>query len=112
VGTDENLVIDRPDVSIGTRQEYAEWISRLREAFQRSGGSPDAIEQVDARYNYSSNRITLYRMPDPFDPLSISQTPSHEFLRALLYWSGERTAARMIDLVAKPVGSSERVGGV
>jgi hypothetical protein len=106
------MLIAQPVISVGTPQEYADWLSRLRAAYTARGAPPDAIEQIDARYNYRSNRITLYRLPDPADPLSITQTLSHEFLHAFLYWTGERTAARRIDVVAQRVGSSERVGGL
>ena len=99
-------------ISIGTPQEYSDWVSRLRAVYEARGAPANAIEQIDARYHYRSNRITLYRLPDPTDPVSIAQTLSHEFLHALLYWTGERTAARMIDFVARRVGSSQRVGGI
>jgi hypothetical protein len=112
MSVDDSLVVARPGVSIGTAQEYSEWVKRLREAAVSRGGSPDSIEQINARYNYRANQITLYRLPDSTNPLSISETLSHEFLHALLYWTGERMAARLIDIVGLPAGTSERTGGI
>lgn len=106
------MLVTPPTLSVGTPREYDEWVTRLREAYSADGRSPESIEQIDARYNYRANRITLYRLPEPTDPLSITQTLSHEFLHALLYWTGERMAARMLDLVSRPVGGPERVGGI
>jgi hypothetical protein len=87
-------------------------VNRLRSAVEARGGSPDSIEQINARYNYRSNQITIYRLPDPTNPLSIAETLSHEFLHAVLYWTGERMAARLIDIVGLPVGITERSGGI
>ncbi len=108
----ERFSVVPPHISIGTPREYDEWVTRLRKAFGANGAASDSIEQIDARYNYRSNRVTLYRLPDGTDPLSIAQTLAHEFLHALLFQMGEGMAARMIDFVARPVGSPDRVGGI
>lgn len=106
------MAVAQPAISVGTPREYGEWLARLREAIASDGAAPDAIERIDARYNYRENRITIYGFPDPADELSISQTLSHEYLHALLSYLGEHLAARLIDLIAKPVGNSDRVGGI
>jgi hypothetical protein len=105
-------VIHAPRISVGTPKEYAYWIARLREFWATAGASADDVEQVDARYNYASNRITLYRLRDPANELSVAETISHEFLHAWLNQSGEPWAARQLDLVAKPARSADRIGGI
>ncbi|MCI4348731.1 MAG: hypothetical protein L3J93_00715 [Thermoplasmata archaeon] len=104
--------VGHPGIAIGSPKEYAVWMARLRRFLVERGVSPDEIEQVDARYNYGSNRITLYRLPRPGDGASIAETISHEFLHALLFQLGESWAARAIDLVGKPVGNPARIGGI
>jgi hypothetical protein len=105
-------MVDPPTISIGTPDEYAFWVARYRSFLAELGVREDEIQQIDARYNYRNNRITIYRLPDPADELSVTETISHETLHALLYQTGEGRAARRIDLVAKPPGNSERSGGV
>jgi hypothetical protein len=104
--------MEHPSIAIGTPREYAYWVARLRTFLTGFGASEDALEQVDARYNYKENRITLYRLPDPADERTVSDTLSHEFLHAMLHQMGEPYAARAIDLVGKPVGNPARVGGI
>jgi hypothetical protein len=101
-----------PTVTVGTSKEYAQWESRLRGLWAELGAKPDDLKQVDARFNYRENKITLYRLPDPSDELSVAETLSHEFLHAILYQWGEQRAARLIDLVGKQPGNPTRVGGI
>jgi hypothetical protein len=105
-------VVEHPTVVVGTASEYAYWESRLREYLAAGGRDPANLERVDARLNYKENRITLYRLADSTVELSVADTLAHEFLHALLYQMGEEWAARMIDLVGKPVGNPARVGGI
>jgi hypothetical protein len=104
--------VEHPTVTVGTVAEYTYWLARLRRFLNEGGAGPDAIEQVDARYNYRSNQITLYNLIDPSDPWSVGETISHEFLHALLYQWGEDRAARQIDLVARSPKSGQRIGGI
>jgi hypothetical protein len=104
--------VEHPSISVGTPKEYAYWEARLRSFLVDEGLNPDSLEQVDARYRYKDNRITLYRLANPADERSVADTLSHEFLHALLYQLGEQWAARGIDLVGKPVGNPARVGGI
>jgi hypothetical protein len=76
------------------------------------GADADELARVDARYNYKENRITLYRLADPAHEGSVTETLSHETLHALLYQMGEGFAARMIDMIGKPVGHLDRIGGI
>lgn len=107
----QGTTVEHPEISIGTPDEYAFWVSRLRAFLVERGADADELEQVDARYNYKANRITLYRLANASDVRSVADTISHEFLHALLYQMGERYAARAIDLVGKPVGNPARWGG-
>jgi hypothetical protein len=104
--------MDPPAISVGTPEEYDVWEQRMRKFLQDRFGSSVSLERVDARYNYRSNRISLYRLADPADPGSVAETLSHETLHALLYQMGEEWAARMIDLVGKRVGDPLRRGGI
>lgn len=104
--------MDHPTVAIGTPEEYAYWKSRLSSILAERGGEVDQLEQVDARLNYRDNRLTLYRLSDPAEERSVADTISHEILHALLYQMGELRAARMIDIVGKPVGNPARIGGI
>jgi hypothetical protein len=101
-----------PDISVGTPEEYSHWVSELRKLLSEIGRDPGTLQQVDARYHYKDNRVTLYRLADPSNPLSIADTISHELLHALLYQMEEGHAARAIDWVGKPVGDPGRVGGI
>ncbi|MCI4372661.1 MAG: hypothetical protein L3K02_03340 [Thermoplasmata archaeon] len=101
-----------PTIVIGSPKEYATWVSRLRSFLSETGADPNNLEQVDARFNYNENRITLYRLSNPTDERSIAETISHEFLHALLFQEGERFAARTLDLVSRPVRGGERIGGI
>lgn len=103
--------MEHPRVSIGTPEEYAYWKSRLTEFLVDRGGEADNLERVDARLNYKGNRLTLYQLADPANEISVADTISHEILHALLYQMGELRAARLIDLVGKPAGNPERIGG-
>jgi hypothetical protein len=105
-------VVEHPHVTVGTPAEYAYWESQLRKFVTAQGGDPANIERVDARLNYKGNRITLYRLADPSDERSVADTLSHEFLHSLLYQMDELLAARLIDLVGKPVGNPGRIGGI
>jgi hypothetical protein len=104
--------MEHPSVSVGSPDEYAFWKSRLTEFLVERGGEASDLERVDARLNYKGNRVTLYRLADPSNELSVADTFSHEILHALLYQMGELRAARLIDLVGKPVGNPRRVGGI
>ena len=104
--------MEQPSISVGTPEEYAYWVSRLRKFLGERGGDADALERLDARINYKGNRITLYRLADPSNERSVADTIAHELLHTLLYQMGEYRAAREIDLVGKPVGSAARVGGI
>jgi hypothetical protein len=104
--------VELPAVAIGSPKEYAYWLDRLRKYWARAGASAGDLEQIDARYNYAENRITLYRLRDPSDELSVAETLSHEYLHAILNQWGETWAARQLDLIARPARSSERVGGI
>jgi hypothetical protein len=104
--------VEHPGISVGTPQEYLHWLSEWRKTLQSMGADPNALERIDARYNYRRNRITLYRLDDPRDEVSVADTLSHELLHAVLFQMGERWAARMIDLVAKPPGNADRAGGI
>jgi hypothetical protein len=104
--------VEHPTVSVGTPKEYSYWESRLRQFLIDRGADADALEQVDARLNYKSNRITLYRLADPSEERSVADTISHEFLHAMLYQMREYWAARAIDRVGKPVGHPARIGGI
>jgi len=88
------------------------WVARLQEFLIELGAGADDFKQVDARYNYKDNRISLYRLADPSNELSSVDTISHEFLHGLLYQMGEHGAARRIDLVGKPPGNRARIGGI
>lgn len=103
--------MDPPAITVGTPKEYAFWVARLRKQLARRGVRPDELEQVDARYNFSGNRIVLYRLAGS-EELSVAATISHEVLHALLEQLGEPFAARAIDLVSRPVGNPDRVGGI
>jgi hypothetical protein len=105
-------LVDQPTFTVGKLEEYSYWLGRLRRFLEKRGAAPDAIAQVDARYNYRANRVTLYNLIDPADPLSVVETISHEYLHALLYHTGEEWAARQIDLVARSPRSGERIGGI
>lgn len=107
-----SILVNPPTITVGSSKEYALWAGRLRKFFSELGANPDDFKQVDARYNYKGNRITLYRLANPSDELSVADTLSHEFLHGLLYQLGEEWAARMIDLVGKPAGNPARAGGV
>jgi hypothetical protein len=87
-------------------------MSWWRRLFVERGARADDVEQVDARFNYEGNRITLYRLTDPSDERSVAETLSHEYLHALLYQMGEHRAARELDLVSKPVRGGLRIGGI
>lgn len=104
--------VDAPTIAVGNPAEYAYWVARLSKFLEERGAGPDLIDQVDARYNYRQNRITLYRLRVPAEPLSVAETISHEFLHALLNGMGEWTAARQLDLVARPARGDRRVGGI
>ncbi|MGA8302278.1 MAG: hypothetical protein WA691_06265 [Thermoplasmata archaeon] len=104
--------MEPPSISVGTALEYAYWESRLRKFLRELGGRTNNFEQVDARYNYKENRITLYRLANSTDELSVAETISHELIHALLFQMGEHFAARAIDLVGKPVGNVARTGGI
>jgi hypothetical protein len=104
--------VEHPSITVGTPEEYRYWMSRLTEFVTERGGEADTLERVDARLHYRDNRLTLYRLARPDDPLSVADTISHEILHALLFQMGELWAARMIDLVGKPVGNPARVGGL
>jgi hypothetical protein len=104
--------VDQPKISVGTRAEYAYWLSRWRGFLVAQGGQADDIEQVDARFNFEDNRIVLYCLTDPSDERSVAETIAHEYLHALLEQIGETRAARELDLVSKPVRSGSRVGGI
>jgi hypothetical protein len=104
--------VESPSVTVGTAEEYAFWLSQLKALLTELGGDPSQLERVNARYNYSGNRITIYRLADPDDERSVADTLSHELLHAVLYQMGERRAARGIDLVGKPVGNPLRIGGI
>ena len=104
--------MEHPRVTVGTPEEYAYWSARWSTFLQERGGEATDLEQVDARLNYRDNRMTLYRLADPRNELSVADTLSHEVLHALLYQMDELRAARMIDLVGKPVGNPARVGGI
>ncbi|MCI4352672.1 MAG: hypothetical protein L3K14_04710 [Thermoplasmata archaeon] len=84
----------------------------MRKHLTELGADADALERVDARYNYKGNRITLYRLADPANEGSVAETISQEVLHALLFQMGERFAARAIDLIGKPVGNAARTGGI
>ncbi len=104
--------MEHPSVTIGTPEEYSYWKARLSTFLRDRGGEADELEQVDARLNYRDNRITLYRLADPADERSVADTISHEILHSLLYQMEELRAARLIDLVGKPVGNPARIGGI
>ena len=104
--------VDSPSITVGTPKEYVCWAARLRGFFAELGANPDNFKPVDARYNYRANRITIYRLANPADELSIVDTISHEFLHGLLYQLGEQGAARLIDLVGRPAGNPSRIGGI
>jgi|HubBroStandDraft_1064217.scaffolds.fasta_scaffold585120_2 hypothetical protein len=101
-----------PTMAVGTPQEYALWVARLRKFLTNLGGSADNLEQVDARFNYRENRITLYLLSDPTNEWSVAETLSHEYLHSILFQMGEPYAARALDLVSKPVRGGERRGGI
>jgi len=105
-------VEDQPSITVGTPQEIAFWAARLRKFLMELGADAGDFKQVDARYNYKGNRITLYRLANPSDELSVADTISHEFLHGLLYQIGEHTAARLIDMVGRPAGNPSRIGGI
>jgi hypothetical protein len=104
--------LEAPTIRVGPPHEYALWLDRLRVFLTNIGANADDIEQVDARYNYEENRITLYRLSHASEELSVAETLSHEYLHALLYQMGEQGAARSLDLISKPVRSGKRIGGV
>jgi hypothetical protein len=104
--------VESPTITVGSPKEYAIWETRLRQFLAELGADANNFKQVDARYNYKSNRITLYRLSDPSDELSVAETISHEFLHAVLFQMGEHSAARLIDLVGKPARNSGRIGGI
>ena len=104
--------MEPPAVGIGTREEYELLNDRARSLLRAEGISPDQLERVDARFNYRSNRITLFHLQDSCDATSVADTISHELLHALLDQAGERHAARLIDLVCRPVGDPDRRGGL
>jgi iron uptake system EfeUOB component EfeO/EfeM len=84
----------------------------LLQLLSGGGATPDLLEQIDARYNYLENRISLYRLAEPYDEYSVAETLSHEYLHALLDQLGERRAARTLDLVSRPVRGGARIGGI
>jgi len=104
--------MEPPIVSVGSRAEYAYWEARLRRLYEQWGARGREFERVDARYNYRTNRITLYQLADPHEERSVADTLSHEILHAVLFQEGERDAARAIDLVGRPVGDPTRRGGI
>lgn len=104
--------MEHPRISVGTPAEYRYWMSRLTQFLTERGGEADNLERLDARLHYKGNRLTIYRLARPDDELSVADTISHEILHALLFQMGELWAARMIDLVGKPVGNPARVGGI
>jgi hypothetical protein len=104
-------VLRAPTISVGSPTEYARGESRAREYLREYQIDPDQLLRVDARIDYRGNRITLFRLQDPRDPLSVGDTISHEVLHALLDQAGEWLAARTLDLVCKPVGDPDRRGG-
>ncbi|MCI4343005.1 MAG: hypothetical protein L3J92_02675 [Thermoplasmata archaeon] len=104
--------MDHPAISVGTPKEYAYWLNHLGKVWAQLGLPSDNLQQIDARYNYEVNRVTLYHLRDPSDDLSVAETISHEYLHALLDQEGEGPAARQLDLVAKAARSSERIGGI
>ena len=97
--------VEQPKISVGTPTEYAFWVSRLRNFLRRRGARPVELEQVDARYNFETNRIILYRLADGSCELSVAETLSHEVLHSLLEQLGEHYAARAIDLVSRRSGT-------
>jgi hypothetical protein len=105
-------MFEPPSLTVGSPREYALWEARLRNFLVSMGREASSLERVDARYNYKDNRITIYRLADPKDELSVIETLSHESLHAILYQLGEHFAARAIDLVGKPAGNPGRTGGI
>lgn len=101
-----------PRLRVGSPAEYARWTARARLFLRQSGNDPGTLERVAATFNYASNRVLLFHLPDPRNELSIADTLAHEFLHSLLDQLGERAAARRLDGVAAPVGDPERRGGV
>jgi hypothetical protein len=106
------VLLEQPTIAIGTAKEYAYWEVRVRQFLHERGAPPDELERVDARYNFSDRRITLYRLANPSQELSVAETISHEMIHALLDQMGEHLAARAVDLVGKPVGHPARTGGI
>ena len=106
------VLLQPPTISVGTAKEYAYWEVRVRRFLDQRGASPGQLERVDARYNFSDRRITLYRLADPSNDWSVAETISHEMIHALLDQMGEHYAARAIDIVGKPVGHPGRRGGI
>ena len=109
---EDSETVDHPAISVGSPKEYAYWMDHLGKVWAKLGLPSEDLEQIDARYNYEAKRITLYRLRDPSEDLSVVETISHEYLHALLDQGGEGYAARQLDFVAKPARSSERVGGI
>jgi hypothetical protein len=105
-------LIEPPGVSVGSPKEYATWMARLGRLWTSAGLPVTDLERIDARYNYGTNRITLYALRDPTDEWSVAETISHEFLHALLYQMGEEGAARQLDFVARAARSPDRRGGI
>ena len=104
--------MEPPTVTIASPEEYTYWNSRLSRFRSDRGGEADERDMVNARLNYRDNRITLYRLADPSDEVSVVGTLSHETLHSLLYQMEELRAARLLDVVGKAVGNPERVGGI
>jgi hypothetical protein len=111
-GVAAGAALNHPTVRIGTPKEYALWEGRVRKFLVRMGRRPEDFERVDARYNFQENRLTLYLLSDPTEELSVAGTISHELLHALLDQLGEHRAARALDLVARPAGRRDRMGGM
>jgi hypothetical protein len=104
--------MEPPELSIGTPEEYEFWRSRRATFLGDRGGEADELGQPNSRLDYKGNRITIYRLADPSDERSVVETISHEILHALLYQTDELRAARAIDIVARPPGHPDRVGGI
>jgi hypothetical protein len=109
---DGTRAMRHPTISAGTPAEYARGEARAREYLREYQIDPEQLVRVDARFDYLSNRIILFRLQEPGNELSVGDTVSHEILHALLDQEGEWLAARTLDLVCKPVGDPDRRGGL
>jgi hypothetical protein len=101
-----------PEVGAGSPTDYRRYEARARELLEVAGRPPDDLERVDAAFNYSKNRITLFNLQEPGRELSVADTLSHEWLHAVLDRLGEWRAARLLDAVVRPVGDADRRGGL